>query len=66
MGRASDPAGGASHTRTAPQPSPPAPLLLYRYHTEGFLQKNNNMLHSDLELVLKAATDPCAAAAERR
>ena len=34
---------------------------LYRYHTEGFLQKNNNMLHSDLELVLKAATDPFVA-----
>ena len=28
------------------------------YHSEGFLQKNNNSLHDDLELVLKGAEDP--------
>ena len=28
------------------------------YHSEGFLQKNNNSLHDDLELVLKNAEDP--------
>ena len=55
----------ASRTQQAARPassSPRSPLLLHhRYHTEGFLQKNNNMLHSDLELVLKAATDPFVA-----
>ena len=28
------------------------------YHSEGFLQKNNNSLHEDLDLVLKSAEDP--------
>ena len=28
------------------------------YHTTGFLQKNNNSLHSDLEGVVRAAADP--------
>ena len=28
------------------------------YRTEGFLQKNNNSLHEDLDLVLKGADDP--------
>ena len=27
------------------------------YHAEGFLQKNNNSLHEDLELVLQGAGD---------
>ena len=49
-----------THSATALTPLLSSPIL-YRYHTEGFLQKNNNMLHSDLELVLKAATDPFVA-----
>ena len=28
------------------------------YHAEGFLQKNNNSLHEDLDVVLKGAQDP--------
>ena len=28
------------------------------YHSDGFLQKNNNSLHDDLEVVLKGAEDP--------
>jgi myosin heavy subunit len=28
------------------------------YHAEGFLQKNNNSLHDDLDLLLKGATEP--------
>ena len=31
---------------------------LVMYHSDNFLQKNNNSLHDDLEVVLRAADDP--------
>ena len=60
-GRASSQRVALTYTHSATALTPSSPLLYHRYHTEGFLQKNNNMLHSDLELVLKAATDPFVA-----